>query len=157
MSVDPMVQRAYGVIQRHFIETGHAPHLSVLAQELGTDMAEARRLQREIPPYTAVWRLGDTDYIESFAPFYNLPTNVAVSIDGEQKWFAQCGQESLIMSLLFPGKELRIEAKCLDCGDHVVVRTKDDQVLEVAPETAVGLMNGAYNPELRGGTSGSVF
>jgi len=31
----------------------------------------------------------DTDYISSFAPFSNLPTQYRVSIGGEQKWFAQ--------------------------------------------------------------------
>ena len=158
MSVDPKVQQIYSAIQRHFIESGRAPHIADLAAELGVDIEEARRLQREIPPYTAAWRLGDTDFIESFAPFYNLPTNVAVSIDGEQKWFAQCGQESLVMSLLFPGKELRVEAKCLDCGDRVLVRTRDDQVLDVDPPEAVGLFNVAYNPEVRPeGTSGTFI
>lgn len=158
MSSDPKVQQAYTVIQRHFIESGRAPHLSVLAAELGVDIETARRIQRDIPAHTAVWLLDDTDYIESFAPFYNVPTNVAVSIGGEQKWYAQCGQESLVMSLLFPGQELRIEAQCLDCGDQVVVRSRDGQVLDVEPDTAVGLMNGAYNPEVRTpGVSRSVF
>ena len=28
-------------------------------------------------------------YIVSFAPFHNLPTQYRITVDGEQKWFAQ--------------------------------------------------------------------
>ena len=35
------------------------------------------------------WLHPDTDYIVSFAPFHNLPTQYRISVDGQQKWFAQ--------------------------------------------------------------------
>jgi len=39
---------------------------------------------------------------------------------------------------LFPGKEVRIDAPCLDCGEPIVVRMKDDEILEVNPPATVG-------------------
>ena len=35
------------------------------------------------------WLFPGTDYIASFAPFSNLPTQYRVTIDGHQSWFAQ--------------------------------------------------------------------
>ncbi len=42
------------------------------------------------------------------------------------------------MRWLFPGKEIRIEARCLDCGESIMVRTKDEELLEAKPENIVG-------------------
>lgn len=42
------------------------------------------------------------------------------------------------MCWLFPGREVRIEARCLDCGESIVVRVKDGKLLEANPETMVG-------------------
>jgi hypothetical protein len=39
---------------------------------------------------------------------------------------------------LFPGKEIRIEARCLDCGESIIVRMKDEDLLEATPATIVG-------------------
>jgi len=39
---------------------------------------------------------------------------------------------------LFPGKEIRIEARCLDCAESFMVCTKDDELLEATPEKIVG-------------------
>jgi len=36
-----------------------------------------------------IWLFPDTDLIASFSPFNNLPTQYHISIDGQQKWFAQ--------------------------------------------------------------------
>ena len=158
MAVDQAVQQAYSTILRHFIDEGRAPHYTELAGLLAVDVEEGRRLQREaVEAGIGCWFLADTDYIESFAPFYNAPTNVRVSVDGEQKWHAQCGLEALAMRWVFPGLEVRVEASCLDCGEPVVVVARDDQLLDVTPETAVGHMNRPYNPELRVGMTGSYF
>ena len=46
--------------------------------------------------------------------------------------------ESLAVRWLFPGKEVRIDAACLDCGDPIVVRMRDEEILEVDPPEAVG-------------------
>jgi len=35
------------------------------------------------------WIHPQTDYIASFPPFNNQPTQYRIAIDGHQKWFAQ--------------------------------------------------------------------
>ena len=74
----------------------------------------------------------------SVAPFNNLPTQYRISIDGEHKWFAQCGFEALAVRWLFPGKTVRMDAPCLDCGQPMAIVMRDEQVLSVEPETIVG-------------------
>ena len=45
------------------------------------------------------------------------------------------------MRWLFPGKEVRIDARCLDCGEPMTIRMKDDAILEINPSSAVALMS----------------
>ena len=42
------------------------------------------------------------------------------------------------MRWLFPGKTVRIDAPCLDCGEPMVVEMQDENLLSVEPETMVG-------------------
>ncbi len=42
------------------------------------------------------------------------------------------------MRWLFPGKEVRIDAPCLDCGEPIVIRMRDDEIIEVDPPETVG-------------------
>ena len=37
----------------------------------------------------ACWFMQDTDYVASWAPFSNVPTQYLVTIDGIQKWYGQ--------------------------------------------------------------------
>lgn len=48
--------------------------------------------------------------------------------------------ETLAVRWLFPGQEVLVESRCLDCGDPITVRTRDEEVLAIEPETAVGFM-----------------
>lgn len=48
--------------------------------------------------------------------------------------------ESLAVRWLFPGKRVEIDSGCLDCGETVRIVMKDEQLLEVEPETSVGYM-----------------
>lgn len=156
MSIDPEVQRAYSTIFGYFVDHGRAPHYTALARLLDVDVEEARRLQREaVELGVGAWFVAGTDLIESFAPFYNVPSNAKVSVDGEQKWFAQCGLEALSMRFVFPGREVTVENGCLDCGDGVIVRMRDEDILEVTPDTAVGHFNPPFNPQRRAGLTGS--
>jgi len=41
---------------------------------------------------------------------------------------------------LFPGQEVVVDTRCLDCGDSIRVRTRDEQILAIEPESAVGYM-----------------
>jgi len=42
---------------------------------------------------------------------------------------------------LFPGKEIRVDTRCLDCAEPIVVRMRDEEILEANPGTVVGHMN----------------
>ncbi|MCH8224490.1 MAG: hypothetical protein IIC97_01340 [Chloroflexi bacterium] len=39
---------------------------------------------------------------------------------------------------LFPGKTVRVDALCLDCGEPLSVEMRDEEVLSVQPDTMVG-------------------
>ncbi len=90
MSQPDLVQRAYTAIIRHSVDYGSAPHYTELARSLGVPPDEARALQEEAAKASVgCWISHDTDYIHSFAPFSNLPTQYRISVEGVQKWWAQ--------------------------------------------------------------------
>jgi hypothetical protein len=85
-----LVQQAYTGIQQHFIKTGRAPHFTELASMLGIMPDEARVVQRAAAEAgVGCWMSPDTDYIGSWAPFSNIPTQYLVTIEGQQRWYAQ--------------------------------------------------------------------
>lgn len=85
-----MVQRAYTAVIEHFVKTGRAPHYTELARTLGVSCEEARQVQHKAAESSlACWFVQNTDYVESWAPFSNVPTQHLVTIGGEQKWYAQ--------------------------------------------------------------------
>jgi hypothetical protein len=85
-----LAQRAYTTILKHFVETGQAPHYTDLAHTMGLGVEEARVAQREAAQAAvACWLVEGTDYIQSWAPFYNLPNQYRLTINGEQKWYGQ--------------------------------------------------------------------
>ena len=57
------------------------------------------------------------------------------------------------MRWLFPGTEIRLDTRCLDCGQPIVVRMKDEEILEVDPPTTVGHVNVPFAKLLTGETS----
>lgn len=92
MGSESMIQVAFTTILRHFVETGRAPHYSELAGILGVDLDEARDLQRAAAaaaPAETCWLAHDTDHVESWAPFSNVPTHFLISVEGVQKWYGQ--------------------------------------------------------------------
>ncbi len=85
-----LVQLAYTAVLEHFVKTGRAPHFTELAETLHLRPEEARLIQHKAAESAlACWFVKDTDYVESWAPFSNVPTNYLVTIRGEQKWFGQ--------------------------------------------------------------------
>ena len=90
MDEDALVQRAYTAVLDHFIKTGRAPHYTELAAVLNLGMEEARQLQHKTAgSAVACWFVKDTDYVESWAPFSNVPTHYLLTIAGEQRWYGQ--------------------------------------------------------------------
>jgi hypothetical protein len=47
----------------------------------------------------------------------------------------------LAVRWLFPGTEVRIDTRCLDCGEPILIRMRDEEILEVDPPTTIGYMN----------------
>jgi hypothetical protein len=148
---DALVQRAYTAVVEHFVKTGRAPHYTELAGILGVRPDEARHLQHKAAESSiACWFVKDTDYVESWAPFSNVPTHHRVTIKGEQKWYGQWGIEVLAVRWLFPGTEIHIDTSCLDCGQPIHIRMRDEEILEVNPPTTVGHMNIQFAKALTG-------
>jgi hypothetical protein len=91
--IDPnLTQRAFTTILEHFVANGRAPHYAELADALEIDPEEAREVQRaavEAAPLASCWLARNTDYIESWAPFSNVPTQYLISVGGLQKWYGQ--------------------------------------------------------------------
>jgi hypothetical protein len=47
--------------------------------------------------------------------------------------------ESLAVRWLFPGQEVVVDSRCLDCGGSIRLRMRDEE-MEIDPQTAVGYM-----------------
>ena len=88
--MEELVQRAYTAVIEYFIKTGRAPHYTELGEVLGLPPEEARLAQHQAADSAiACWFVKDTDYVESWAPFSNVPTHHLVTIGGSQKWYGQ--------------------------------------------------------------------
>ena len=83
--------RTYHAIQTAFVRDGRAPHYTDLAVALGLSPEGARRAQRELLATLggAHWAHPETDYIVSFSPFSNLPTQYAIAVDRQRRWYGQ--------------------------------------------------------------------
>ena len=124
----------YDFILRTFVEEGRAPHFTAIGRKFGVSPEEGRRLLHELlATGLPNWLFPATDLIASFAPFNNLPTQYRLGVDGEQKWFAQCGLESLAASWVFPGKQVSVEAPCLDCGEPIRLAVRNGVVEHEEP------------------------
>jgi len=90
MSAPGQLDKAYQIIMDRMMATGQAPHYTELATALGVHPDEGRKVLHELfSPAFPGWLYPNTDYICSFAPFNNLPTQYRITIEGQQKWFAQ--------------------------------------------------------------------
>ncbi len=126
MTDTSQLDQTYHFIMRCFVETGRAPHYTDIAAEFSVSPDDGKRLLHEVMAAGLPnWLHPDTDLIASFAPFNNLPTHYRVSVDGDQRWFAQCGLESVALTWLFPGREVRVEAPCLATGEPLGFAMRD--------------------------------
>lgn len=95
MTSPDLVQLTFTETLKGLMATGRAPHYVELARVLGVEPDEARRLQHAAAETAnregaaACWMAADTDYVEAWAPFSNLPTHHRITIDGQQKWYGQ--------------------------------------------------------------------
>jgi Alkylmercury lyase len=141
------MDRLFHGVMRTLVETGRAPHYAELAPALGLTVEQARRLLLDVmQAYPIGWLHPDTDYIASFPPLNNLPTQYRITVGGEQKWFAQCGFEATSVTWLFPGQTVRVDAPCLDCGASILIEMRDGRLATVDPPGVVGHLNYGFGP-----------
>lgn len=138
MSDLELLDRGYSAVMDRVVATGQAPHFTALAADLDVDLAAGRDLVHELVGVTPGWVHPGTDLIASFPPFNIQPTQYRVTIDGEQRWFAQCGFEAMAIRWLVPGRQVRIDAPCLCCGEPVVVEMLDEELSTIDPLDTVG-------------------
>jgi DNA-binding Lrp family transcriptional regulator len=86
-----LLANMYYAIQSRMVSDGRAPHYTELAAELGLSPEEAREALHGLfrAGVPGIWLYPNTDYVASFAPFSNLPTQYLVSVEGERKWYGQ--------------------------------------------------------------------
>jgi len=85
-----VLDKTYYLITKWMVETGQAPHYIEIAADLGVSPEEGRKAMHKLFQSGVYgWLYPNTDLIASFAPFNNQPTQFRVTVDGEQKWFAQ--------------------------------------------------------------------
>jgi hypothetical protein len=139
------LDRVFHAIMSRLVETGRAPHYAELAPGLGCTTEEARQAIHAIfaRGYPG-WVEPGTDLIASFPPFNSLPTQYRVSVGSDSRWFAQCGFEALAICWLFPGRTVRIEAACLDCGEPLALELRDGRIQAMEPGTVVGHCNSPW-------------
>ena len=85
------MNKAFQIILHRLIETGSAPTYMELSAQLGVAPAKGRRVMRKMINGIGFfgWFQSNSDEIESFAPFNNVPTNYRLTVDGQQKWYGQ--------------------------------------------------------------------
>ena len=84
------LDQAFTAIMRTMVDTGRAPHYTELANELGVPMERGKQLVIGVlAAGVPGWLHPGTDYIASFPPFNNQPTQYRVSVNGEPRWYAQ--------------------------------------------------------------------
>jgi hypothetical protein len=128
------LDQTYHYILSTLVGRGQAPHYTEIARHFGEPVEAGRKRLRELMAQRLPnWLFPETDLIVSFAPFNNLPTQYRLSVDGEQRWFGQCGLESLAATWLFPGKRVAIDAPCLDCGESLHVEIVDGEIEATDP------------------------
>ncbi len=86
-----LMDKTYHTIIEKMKMTGQAPHYTELSAVLNLPVEDARKALHELMDLgiPGTWTATDTDYIASFAPFSNIPTQYRITVDGEQKWFGQ--------------------------------------------------------------------
>ena len=130
-----LMDHVYHYTLETFVTTGQAPHYTDIAKAFSVQPEEGKRLLHELMGTgIPAWLYDDTDYIASFGPFNNVPTQYRITVEEEQRWFGQCGFESLAVCWLFPGKSITIDAPCLDCGEPLCVTVRDGVIDHVEPE-----------------------
>ena len=77
-------------ILQTMVERGQAPHYTEIARALVVPSDEGRRLLHELRATGLPnFLFPDTELIAGFAPFSGRPNPSRITVDGQQKWFAE--------------------------------------------------------------------
>lgn len=97
MTEDTPLDQTYHYVMETIVARGQAPHYTEIAKQFSVPPDQGKQLLHDLMAAGLPnWLHPNTDLIASFAPFNNLPTHYRVSVDGEQRWFAQCGRKSVV-------------------------------------------------------------
>ena len=84
------LDKTFTFIIKSMMKTGQAPFYTEIAEKLRVSVEEGRNaLNNLLGAGIPGWVFPNTNYIASFAPFSNLPTQYRIRIEGQQKWFGQ--------------------------------------------------------------------
>ena len=86
-----LLARMYHAAISGLVRDGRAPHYTQLGGELGLSPETARQALHDLEGMgvPGLWLSPGTDYVQSFAPFSNIPTQYLISVEGQQKWYGQ--------------------------------------------------------------------
>lgn len=132
---DRATKEARKRILRGFLETGRAPEMDEIARETDlTDDQLSSSLRKLEGGICLIMKGGD---IYSFPPFANYVSRFPITVDGEQRWFAECAMESTSPSFMFPGREVTVNSECRYSGEPIEINQKDGMLLSYSPVGAV--------------------
>jgi len=85
-----MMDKVYQFVLETMIAGGVAPHYTEVAKAFSVKPEQGKALLHDLTK-TGIpsWMYDETDYLASFAPFNNVPTQYRISVGGKQKWFGQ--------------------------------------------------------------------
>ena len=84
------LDNAYHFIATRLVDTGQAPHYSELATHLSLGINEGRQVLHDLVASSGAVRLHpECDLIEAVPPFSSIPTQYRITVDDQEKWFAQ--------------------------------------------------------------------
>ncbi|QLY32457.1 alkylmercury lyase family protein [Nocardia huaxiensis] len=75
---------------------------------------------------------GELVYARPFATFEN---HYRITVDGDQRWFAECAVEACAISAQFPGAEVIVESHCRQTGQPIRLTGRDGVLLDFTPKT----------------------
>ncbi|AMW22302.1 organomercurial lyase [Mycobacteroides chelonae] len=76
--------------------------------------------------------LGELVYARPFATFTN---HYAITVDGQQKWFAECAVEACAISGQFPGAKVIVDSVCRQTKQPVRLVGRDGLLVDFSPKT----------------------
>ena len=87
---------------------------------------------QEEPPEQKLPAAGEIFYARPFAAFKN---HYPVSVEGEQKWYAECAVEACAVSAMFPNAEVIVRSHCRQTSEPVELLARDGILLDYSPRT----------------------